>query len=185
MEHYQLYMRLIQETYTHFNHPKKTQKLLVTVALHPHQILPPQLYDYVDRIHLMTYDMISETHHASYDKVVSTVEKFIHQGKCPSNKIVVGIPLYARHAKNPHQVKTISEIMDDFLAASENNNPKITNGDNLDTHNGYYFESPSLLKQKLQYTNQKQLGGIFFWEIGQDFRHDTRAPDGYIMSVKA
>jgi hypothetical protein len=47
--------------------------LIVTVAVHPGQILPKEVYGLIDRIHLMTYDMIfsqggkGTDHHATFD----------------------------------------------------------------------------------------------------------------------
>ena len=42
--------------------------LMLSLALHPGQVVPEEIYNKVDRIHLMSYDMIQKnTHHASYE----------------------------------------------------------------------------------------------------------------------
>lgn len=60
------YLKLIHEA-SSVLHEKK---LILSVALHAGQFLPKEIYDHIDRIHLMTYDMIvsqgSKNHHASY-----------------------------------------------------------------------------------------------------------------------
>ncbi len=58
------YMHLLLETADLFNY----SGLKITIALHPQQILPKIIYDRIDRVHLMTYDMIQQNdHHASYE----------------------------------------------------------------------------------------------------------------------
>jgi len=66
-EEYYTYFDLIIEASESFH----KEKLMVSVALHAGQFFPEEMYNYVDRIHLMTYDMIfshdnNNVHHASY-----------------------------------------------------------------------------------------------------------------------
>jgi len=64
-QEYSAYLHLIVEAADEFHR----SGLLVSVALHPHQLLPKEVYSHVDRIHLMAYDMIESNgvHHASFN----------------------------------------------------------------------------------------------------------------------
>ncbi len=157
----------------------RKNNLLLTVALHPGQLLPPGVCNVVDRVHLMTYDMFAppneqkndirvsherKGHHASMHLVQDVISSFMEHG-CPPEKIILGIPAYARHENNFGMVKTYSEMVDDILAKSG-----LDAGD-LDAKNnwkGYQFDSPSDVRGKVEYATKTRLGGVFFWELGQD-----------------
>ena len=63
-QEYIAYMNLIVESAVELHR----NGLLVSVALHPQQLLPEDVYSYVDRIHLMAYDMVEPNgYHASFD----------------------------------------------------------------------------------------------------------------------
>ena len=71
-EEYIAYIHLIIEASELFHE----NRLLLSIALHPGQFLPKEVYNFVDRVHLMTYDMIysnshepsTYNHHATYEK---------------------------------------------------------------------------------------------------------------------
>ena len=71
-EEYIAYIHLIIEASEQFHQ----NQLFLSIALHPGQFLPEQVYTFVDRVHLMTYDMIHSNsiepstynHHATYEK---------------------------------------------------------------------------------------------------------------------
>lgn len=151
--------------------------LLLAVALHPNQRLAPQMYEVVDRIHLMTYDMITSTgigsHHATLENAKRAVAALVASG-CPNNKIVLGIPAYARHETNPGLVMTYSEIVDSVAGDMESKDSLVEAMTNTDgRYQGYAFDSRLGVQKKVRYAKEAGLMGIFFWEIGQDsFRKD-------------
>lgn len=65
-EEFNSYVELINEASSALH----KEGLILTLALHVGQFFPKQVYRNVDRIHLMTYDMIipngADNHHASY-----------------------------------------------------------------------------------------------------------------------
>mmetsp|Transcript_16808 Transcript_16808/g.36569 ORF Transcript_16808/g.36569 Transcript_16808/m.36569 type:complete len:417 (+) Transcript_16808:46-1296(+) len=167
--------------------------LLVSVALHPRQFLHKHVYDAVDRVNLMTYDMITSTgpgsHHAKLDDARQAVEMLVESG-CSRSKIILGIPAYGRHEDNPGLVRTYSEIVDAFVSEEEKTKQIDADGDvaspssidavrDMSTYQGYAFDSPTDVEKKVEYARNAGLGGVFFWEIGQDsFRDDIDGVDG-------
>lgn len=156
--------------------------LRVSMTLHPHQKLPPNLYRYLDRIHLMAYDMISpsvatgqnDLYHASLMKVQRAVEDLLQQpgtglDRTPQ-KVLLGIPAYARHTRNPGQVKAFREIYEHIMTKKEEDHGTnvLSSWDDLSTWDGYEWESPNRIREKVQWAQERGLGGIFFWEVGQD-----------------
>jgi len=186
-EEFVSYLHLLVEA----GHALHQAQLLLSVALHPNQRLTPQLYEIVDRIHLMTYDMITSTgpgsHHATLDKAKRAVNALIASG-CPKNKIVLGIPAYARHEDNPGLVKTYSEVVDAIVETADSkmatkeylsNTMKTIGG----RYEGYAFDSILDVEKKVRYAKETGLKGIFFWEIGQDsFRKDF-VPGGALLAA--
>lgn len=150
--------------------------ILVSVALHPFQIYPKYVFDAVDRVHLMTYDMATGgTHHATPGKMEHAVQALL-EGGCPSNKVVVGIPAYARHGQNPGMVKTFSECVDEMETPTLK---ELNKGE----WKGYFYDSPKLVRYKVSWAQKHGLRGVFFWELGQDKQHETLGPGGILLKA--
>lgn len=163
--------------------------------MHPGQTVPANVCQSLDRLHVMTYDMIGSSspgagngsdeerrpkHHASLYSVHDAIAKFI-QGGCEPSKIIMGIPAYGRHEHHPGQVKTYSEIYDE-LAKSKNNDMKQIKEAivSMNAWEGYQFDSPQDIRAKVHYATQSGLGGVFLWELGQD-KQIPRLRDGGIL----
>ena len=65
-DHYISYILFIRALSTALHQ----EGLLLSIAIHPKQYFPKEVYENVDRVNLMTYDMMTmdDSHHASYDK---------------------------------------------------------------------------------------------------------------------
>lgn len=161
---------------------KKGIKL--SVALHPGQVLVADFYAAVDRVNLMTYDMITEkgSHHSTIRNTKAAVKVLADSG-CPKSKIVVGIPAYGIHGKNPGDVKTYSEIVDALLELD----PNLSRDDATQRKSwkGYLFDSPSLVAKKAAIAKEEGLMGVFFWELGQDKQHPEWSPGGMLLETAA
>ena len=178
------------EAYLHFLVEASTflhkHNLLVSVALHPGQYLPSEVCRKVDRVHLMAYDMMHNQHskhHASFKSVKKALSSFSSNG-CPSSKLIMGIPAYARHESNPGKVKTYAEIVDEFLSEQDEHDVDtkeiITN---LSSWKGYQFDSASDAKVKAEYAKDNDYGGCFLWELGQDKRISDVADGGVLTEA--
>jgi len=93
--------------------------LQISLPLHPHQVLPEFAYDWIDRVHVMTYDCPAQHRHAIVQQqyphrmvesqernfVLRTtharnaVQKLL-ESNCPPHKIWLGIPLYGSRLEN-------------------------------------------------------------------------------------
>lgn len=147
--------------------------LLISVALHPRQFMPQQVYDEVDRINFMTYDL-DYNHVAEYDSVITAVEEFYNSG-CPATKMVLGIPAYGRHFQHPALVKTFAELMDESSDTAVSRH----------VWNGYRYDTPTTVQQKVEYAVFKRMAGVFFWELGQDKQHAKLGPGGILLEAAA
>lgn len=148
------------------------QNVQVSVALHIGQTLPTELYQIIDRVNLMTYDMPGTTYHADYTKAQEAVRKLVDSG-CPPSKVFLGIPAYGRHKRQPSETKTYSELVDNDSRSLEQLRAVFAVND-------FTFDSPAAVAAKTQYAQRQGLGGVFVWELGQD-RYDDRAPDGILL----
>jgi GH18 family chitinase len=151
--------------------------ILLSVALHQQQYLPADVFELIDRVRIMTYDMPGEPrdNYAAMEKLQNAVQGFI-DNHCPPQKIVVGIPAYARHSKNPQMVKTYAEIFDEMKPTSEDMLEK-------QPWNGYSYDSPNEVRRKVEYAVEKGLAGVFFWELGQDKQDATFGPGGILLGA--
>ena len=72
-------------------------------------------------------------------------------------------------------VKTVAEIIGGFI---EDKSSKVLSS--LDSFEGFLFDSPDIVSQKVHFAMQQGLGGLFLWEIGQDHRSELY-PGGMLL----
>ncbi len=165
MEELENYVVFLSEAITQWHH----QGLKVSMTLHPGlgKYIPNNIYELLDRIHFMAYDIVQGGgYHASISKVVPAVEELLQQ-KVHSHKVLLGIPAYSRHKNNPGQVKTFAEICDEIQKDASHDERKNVYTD-LNSWHGYTWESPVRIRNKINLAKKLKLGGVFFWELGQD-----------------
>lgn len=159
----------------------------VSIALHANMILPKELFAMVDRINLMAYDMLQssssqEKGHSAMPQVKEAVTKLVEHG-CDAHKIILGIPAYSRKVHSPSSVKTFAELVDD-LSKMPSDSDAIEIGA-LHDWMGYKGDSPETVAQKVAYAKEMKLGGVFFWELGQDKQVEGVASGGYLLEAAA
>lgn len=137
-----------------------SQGISVSIALHPGQHTSvPTAIQKVDRINLMTYEMPTASYHADYTKMRNAVEDLIQAG-VPSAKIFIGVPSYGKH-KTTGEAKAYHELADELSDDPAKRHKIYAYGD-------FIVESPAAVQAKVRYAQKHGLGGVFFWELGQD-----------------
>lgn len=152
---------------------------LITVALHPGQTLNTAQssgrgnkspYNYVDRVHLMAYDMITrhETRHSTFQDAADAARHLLAEGFDP-RKLVLGIPAYGRHMERYGDVKTFAEIADEVRSSQYLQRGKENSHFDSDTTpSGYFFNGPSTVQTKTKWALDQGFAGVVVWELGQD-----------------
>jgi len=105
-------------------------------------------------------------HHSTLADSQAAVEHQMKSG-IPAEKLVLGLPAYARHVRDLNQVKSYAELVD--AAESSSSVGSLTNfGLGEQTLSGFAGNGPSLVSGKVAWATSKGMAGVFFWEIGQD-----------------
>ena len=132
--------------------------LLLTTALAPWKPVELAVAQAVDRIHLMSYD--DEKRHSTPQQARENIRKWLAAG-IPAAKLCLGLPCYGKSIDDRSQsARTYARLVNDF--------PDLT-GDEVD---GYYFNGPATIGEKVDLARQQGLNGVFFWEIAQDLSAD-------------
>lgn len=126
----------------------------LSIALAPWQRLPEEAWAHVDRVHLMSYDHAGR--HSTYAQAEKDIKRVLALG-IPREKLLLGLPCYARHTSDKERTLTWLEIVG-------RHDPPATS----DELNGYYYNGPATIAKKTKLAQDERLGGIFFWELGQD-----------------
>jgi GH18 family chitinase len=129
----------------------ETKPLWISVAQAGWQDLGKEIYEEVDRVHLMAYD--HDFPQATMEKTVADLDRLIGWG-CPPGKIALGVPFYGRNQQG--NARTYRELVD--LDANST----------TDQIDGYAFNSRDTVARKTELSLQRGLAGMMIWEIGQD-----------------
>lgn len=186
------------------NHTQVRKPLMFSMSLRRGFLIPKALCEAIDRVNIQAYDLITRDrqenrkprHHAMLMDVQEAVEEFLKV--CPSTKIVLGIPAYARHAKNSGLTKTYAEIVGELHTFT---NLKLLTKDQdlltllhveivdyyfgdkkLSAVDGYYFDGPGDVALKVRYAKKAELGGVYIWELGQDL-FDSEYEGGELLQA--
>jgi chitinase len=133
---------------------------LLTIAVSPEQQLPPAAIQAVDRVHLMSYDH-GGPEHSTLAQAEADVNQVLSRG-VPKSKLLLGVPFYGRRPKGSPTQMTYAKIVDRYHPAA-----------NVDIEEQYYFNGLDTIRAKTRLAKSQQLGGMMFWDIGQDTRDDS------------
>jgi len=168
-DEYKLFIQLLLSA------TKTLHKSGLLISVTTRERLPSHILEEIDRVQFMGYDLIFDEgpkHHASYSIVTQIIKQWL-DWNYPEEKIVLGIPGYARHKDSPSQIKTFAELMDDGLDDEMTSEWK-----------GYLFDSPALIRKKVRFVKQNDLAGVVLWELGHD-KQDKNKPSGWLIDAMA
>jgi chitinase len=152
---YQGYTSLLQEIKTAF----QPHGMLISMALSSDADIYRPVYQYADRIHVMSYDHPGL--HSTYDQAVQDMNNFVAGGFARAN-LFLGVPFYGRPMDNPDDEFTYAELMQQFHPAPDQ-----------DEVHGIYFNGIDTIRRKTCYAMNNGFGGIMIWELGQDSADNT------------
>lgn len=135
--------------------------LEISVAIGPsHYSLADEFTANVDRIGLMSYGAtFGNGMQVSLSQLQNWVNGWINAG-APKNKIIIGIPAFARTTADGTSL-TQKYIIDTYDPANSVNSV-------VDNSKTYYFNGIDAVKMKCQYAEDNRLGGALLWDEGQD-----------------
>lgn len=180
MEQYNMYLSWIHR---HAIPTFHAAALNVSLALHPNMMIPSIVASEIDRIHMMTYDMVNGPYHADPTMTEHVITTFLQQTLVDSHKVLLGIPAYARHKDNPGAVQTFAEMVDSKLAHNPTTHRVAIQ--RLSSWKGYMGDSPAMVRKKVGIARKLKLGGVFIWELGQDKRDPMFHAGGYLLEAAA
>lgn len=152
----QAYGTLFMETKQLF----QTERLTISTAMAHWQNLKPEYFRALDRVHLMAYDM-DDARHSTMEHAKNAVKTMLQKG-VQKQQLCLGVPFYGRKMTNHNVEINYAEIQEKFHPAPE-----------VDEAGGYYFNGRNTICAKTRYALELGLGGVMFWEIGQDSQNET------------
>jgi chitinase len=118
------------------------------------QQVPPEAFAAVDWVQVMSYDHPGA--HSTLEQAQADVDRLLAAG-VPSEKLVLGLPLYGRDRTRPERTLTYAEITARAPEAAES-----------DEWDGVSFNGPETIRRKVAFAQEAGLAGVMVWEIGQD-----------------
>jgi len=141
--------------------------LKLSVAInHSHADFADVLEQYTDFAQVMTYDYVeggATGTHYPISKLKTTVDDFLSHG-ISHEKLIFGMPMYSRskHVDAPDDAVTYAGLVKRV--------PSMTTADDWVWYNGYrqYYNGVDTIIEKSEHAKLLGLGGVMFWESGQD-----------------
>ena len=165
-------------------HDPDVNKLL-TMAITPGKYegsisngIEAECFDYVDWFNVMVYDDYSNevtgVNHSPFSLLETAYNYWIIKRNMPKYKFVSGIPVYGRSSGLGTGIS-----MSYVTILSQGGNPDANQAEVTSSsyNNGQvpftiYYNGRPLVRQKTRYCIDQKLGGVMFWEAGQDSQDD-------------
>jgi GH18 family chitinase len=132
----------------------KPHGLQLSMTVAAWQKLTPEAIAAVDCVNIMSYD--HDGPHSTFEDAEKDVQTLRDAG-VPVEKLVLGLPFYGRDLKKRDRTLTWRQIVERHHPAAE-----------IDEVDGVHFNGPATIRRKVEYTKTQHLGGLMFWELGQD-----------------
>jgi len=147
---YQGYAAFLKELKTAF----QPHGMLISMALSYDADLTRSVYQYADRIQVMSYDHPGM--HSTYDQAVQDMNYFV-AGGFAKEKLFLGMPFYGVGFATNNNEFTYAELMQQYHPTPDQ-----------DQVQGIYFNGIDTIQKKTCYALTNGFGGIMIWELGQD-----------------
>ena len=134
-------------------------KLQLSIAAAGWQEILPEAIQAVDFVNLMAYDTRGK--HSTLEFAKSDVDRLNKRGVPPA-KICLGMPFYGRKIANSERSISYGEIVDRYHPAAD-----------IDEVDGFYFNGPKTIEEKVRLARDRKLAGVMIWELGQDAKGDA------------
>ena len=139
-----------------------------------------EVYPCVDWFNVMTYDDFSTTtagiHHSPMELLETGYKYWVETRGMPPAKFVGGIPIYGRPSGMTQSgtVLTYKGIIEQG-GDPDKNQAEVTSSsyNNGKTKYTVYYNGRPLVRKKTRFCMDKGVGGIMFWEAGQDTHDGT------------
>ena len=112
---------------------------------------------YVDLMHSMAYDQGGQ--HSTMELARRTIELAAPHGDAFKTKMTLGLPFYGRHMRTG-EWKSYEDIVSKMDVKSPDQ----------DEVEGFYFNGPTTIRNKVKLAQSSGLAGVMIWETGQDCR---------------
>ena len=112
---------------------------------------------YVDLMHSMAYDQGGQ--HSTMELARRTIEYAELHGDSFKTKMTLGVPFYGRHMRTGEW-----KSYEDIVSKMDIKSP------DQDEIDGYYFNGPTTIRNKVKLAKSSGLAGVMVWETGQDCR---------------
>ncbi|MDA3730848.1 glycosyl hydrolase family 18 protein [Niameybacter massiliensis] len=116
----------------------------------------------LDRINIMSYDNYATTnnHSTFYNSAVKIIKEFKNKGIEP-HKLILGLPYYGVKVDSYFEQWDYKHIYNQMMEANE-----YDPGVNL--HGGWGFNGANLIRDKVVYAIEQEIGGVFCWQMKND-----------------
>lgn len=157
------------------------RKQLLTMAITPGKYagavregILTEVFDTVDWFNVMVYDDFSTTvsgiNHSSYELLTDAYSYWINDRKLPKSKCVMGLPCYGR-ASGITQSGTTKSYSAILSAGGDPDADSAMVSANSTSYSGTYeifYNGRKMIRKKVDFCLEHNLGGYMFWEQGQD-----------------
>lgn len=116
----------------------------------------------LDRINIMSYDNYGTTnnHSTFYNSAVRIIKEFKNKG-IESHKLILGLPYYGVKVDSYFEQWDYKHVYKQMIEAQE-----FDLGTNI--YNGWGFNGANLIRSKVVYALEQELGGVFCWQMKND-----------------
>ncbi|MEG1149133.1 MAG: glycosyl hydrolase family 18 protein [Niameybacter sp.] len=118
----------------------------------------------LDRINIMSYDNYGtmNNHSTFYNSAVKIIDEFKKKG-IPSQKLILGLPYYGVKVDSYFEQWDYKHIYKQMLEEDAYD-------PGVNIYGGWGFNGPNLIRDKVVYAIEQDLGGVFCWQMKNDVK---------------